>query len=117
MYEGEALRSSFTIGLLLSREARYVGESIRHEKEIWRVARRGYLYARALITQPRACHPECTRRMPARAQTHVHLQRTPSPTTLEKNPHASGLESHIRLFDENCAAVTFDTIWIASLTQ
>ena len=54
MYEGEALRSSFTIGLLLSREVRYVGESIRHEKEIWRVARRGYLNARDLFTRPRA---------------------------------------------------------------
>ena len=115
MYEVEALISSFTIGLLRNREVRYVGESIRHEKEIWRVARRGYLNTRDLFTRPRACFPECTRRMPARAETLLHLQRTPSLTTPEKKPH--GLESQIILFDENCAAVTFDTIWIASLTQ
>ena len=51
MYEVEALISSFTIGLLRNREVRYVGESIRHEKEIWRVARvrRGYLIAHDLF--------------------------------------------------------------------
>ena len=54
MYEGEALRSSFTIGQSLNREVRYVGESIRHEKEIWRVARRGYLNSRDLFVRPRA---------------------------------------------------------------
>ena len=54
MYEVEALISSFSIGLLRNRELRYVGESIRHEKEIWRVARRGYLNARDLFIRPRA---------------------------------------------------------------
>ena len=97
MYEGEARSSSrisFAISQSLNREVRYVGESIRHEKEIWPVARRGYLNARDLFTRPRAyLSPLIYTATPARAQTLVHLQRTPSPSTPDKNPH--GLESQI----------------------
>ena len=75
-----------------------MGESIRHEKEFWRVARRGYLNARdLLIRHVHTCHPESWR-TPARALTLLYLQRTPSPTNPEKNLH--GPESQIILFDE-----------------